>query len=242
LISLHPPNQVSHRAILLLLADLALACNDLSAIHILGIHGPVSGGIFMMLDYAMMALLLGAQAQVVAPQQEMPVVAPAMVQTEVPTVVLKGDTPVELIAPAEVSTATAKPGTVFKLQVNRAIEIDGRKIIPVGTPAFGEVTAAKDSGGLGKSGKMTARLLRIQLGDAEIPIEGELSAKGTGAGSAGVAVLLTGVAGLFHRGNNAKIKAGEILTGFVAEDVVLEMSPRPRRVAIAAEGATAKAP
>jgi hypothetical protein len=192
----------------------------------------------MMLGYTTIALLLGAQVQDVAPQQ----VVPAVVRTDMQTIVLKQDTPVELIATAEVTTATAKPGTVFKLQVNRAIDVDGRKIVPVGTPAFGEVTAAKDSGGLGKTGKMTARLLRIQLGDAEIPIEGELSAKGTGAGSAGVAILLTGVAGLFHRGNNAKIKAGEILTGFVAEDVMLEMSPRPRRIAIAAEGVAAKAP
>ena len=35
------------------------------------------------------------------------------------------------------------------------------------------------------------------------------------------AIVLSGLVGLFHRGNNAKIKAGEIITGFVAEDVML---------------------
>ncbi len=159
---------------------------------------------------------------------------------EVPTttIVLPRDTPIELMAPTEVSTASATAGQMFKLRVNKAVVVGGRTIVPVGTPAFGQVTAARDSGGLGKSGRMSAKLLHIQLGDATIPLEGEMSAKGTGAGSAGVAILFTGWAGFFHRGNNAKIKAGEILAGFVGEDVTLDLSgATPRRVtaAIAAQ-------
>ena len=146
-------------------------------------------------------------------------------------VTLPRDTPVELMAPKEVSTADATAGEIFKLRVNKAIVIDGRTVVPAGTTAFGQVISARDSGGLGKSGRMTAKLLHIQLGEIEIPLEGEMSAKGTGAGSAGLAVLFTGWAGFFHRGNNAKIKAGEILAGFVGSDVVLDMSgPVPRRV------------
>lgn len=146
-------------------------------------------------------------------------------------VTLPRDTPVELMAPREVSTADATAGEIFKLRVNKAIVIDGRTIVPAGTTAFGQVTSARDSGGLGKSGRMTAKLLHIQLGEIEIPLEGEMSAKGTGAGSAGLAVLFTGWAGFFHRGNNAKIKAGEILAGFVGSDVVLDMAgPVPHRV------------
>jgi hypothetical protein len=136
------------------------------------------------------------------------------------------------MAPAEVSTATVTAGQMFRLRVNKAVVVDGRTIIPVGTPAFGQVTAARDSGGLGKSGRMSAKLLHIQLGEVTIPLEGEMSAKGTGAGSAGVAILFTGWAGFFHRGNNAKIKAGEILAGFIGEDVTLDLSgPAPLRVA-----------
>src|SRR3546814_11437499 len=74
---------------------------------------------------------------------------------------------------------------------------------------------------------MTARLLYVQLGNAEIPLDGQTSAKGTGAGSAGVATLFTGLAGMFHRGNNAKIKAGELLSGFIAEDIWLNMAADP---------------
>lgn len=157
--------------------------------------------------------------------------------------VLPRDTPVELMATAEVTTAKAKPGTVFKLRVNRAVEVGGRIVVPVGTPAFGEVITATDSGGLGKSGRMSARLLHIQFGEARIPLEGEVQAKGTGAGSAGVAFAVTlSPLALFHRGNNAKIKAGELLAGFVSKDVSLDLSGTVPRLAQEVATATPAAP
>lgn len=169
------------------------------------------------------AVVAADPARVDMAQPGTPVAAVVPAASNTPVTLLQ-DTPVELMAPTEVSTAKAVAGTIFKLRVNKAIEVGGRVIVPVGTTAFGKVVDASDSGGLGKSGRMTARLLHIQLGQAEIPLEGELSAKGTGAGSAGVAILFTGWAGFFHRGNNAKIKAGEILTGFVAQNVALDLS------------------
>jgi hypothetical protein len=133
-------------------------------------------------------------------------------------VILKRDTPVELLAPSEVRSDKAPAGTRFKLRVNQAVQVDGVTVIPVGTMAYGEVTAAAGSKGLGKSGALSARLLHIELGGRTIPLEGDSSARGMGAGSGGMAVVFAGVVGLFHRGNNAKIKAGEIMTGFVGAD------------------------
>lgn len=176
----------------------------------------------------MIAILLAAAALQAGNGVSAAAPAPA------PTIVrVKRDTPVELMAVNEVSTASVTPGTVFKLRLNRAIAIDGRTVIPVGTPAFGEVTAAQGAGALGHAGTMSARLVRIQFGDASIPIEGQIGEQGTGAGSAGVAILFTGVVGLFHRGNNAKIKAGEIVAGFVSDDVALDLSgPHPRAATV----------
>lgn len=184
---------------------------------------------------ALLVALAGAQDVPVAtdaaatePVVSAPVEAPPAI---VATVLLPRDTPIELMAPSEVSTAKASAGTVFKLRVNKPVEVDGRVIIPVGTPGFGEVISAERAGSVGKKGTMSARLLRIHLGDATIPIEGRVDATGRGAGSAGAAVLLGGIMGLFHRGNNAKIKAGEILMGFTSEDVTLDLSaPAARRV------------
>lgn len=177
------------------------------------------------------------------PTDSAPAVVEASSASTAPTtavqapVLIRRDTPVVLMAISEVSTATAAAGTRIKLRVQQPLSVDGRIIVPVGTPAFGTVVAAEDSGGLGKSGRMTARLQHIRLGDAEIPLDGDVSAKGTGAGSAGVAVIFTGVVGLFHRGNNAKIKAGEILSAFVSEDVLLDLTSTPiKRVAPTASG------
>jgi hypothetical protein len=163
---------------------------------------------------------------------------PVAAATPAPMLVaLPRDTPVELIATREVSTADAKPGTPIKLQVRRPVLIGDRAVIPAGTPAWGEVVTATDAGGLGKSGKMTARLKHIQLGEVAIPIDGEISSKGR-AGSVAGAVLTGGLVGLFHRGNNAKIKAGEIVSSFVAEDIVLDFSGTAVRVPADATVAT----
>lgn len=173
----------------------------------------------------MILLALAAQAAAVTVTPA-PLVGAATTPTSNELVLAK-DTPVELMAPTEVSTADAAPGTLFKLRVNKALQVNGMTVVPVGTPAFGQVTSAVDSGGLGKSGRMTAKLVSIRLGSTDIPLEGETSAKGTGAGSAGVAVLFTGVIGLFHRGNNAKIKAGELLVGYVGRDTTIALPAAP---------------
>lgn len=169
----------------------------------------------------MLSVFVAAQVAAVALQNAAPGPPSPIGAPGTAPVILPRDTPVELMAPSEVTTADAVPGEVFKLRVNKPLIVSGRVVVPVGTPAFGQVVSAVDSGGLGKSGRMTARLVAIRLGATEIPLEGEMSAKGTGAGSAGVAVLFTGIVGLFHRGNNAKIKAGEILAGYVARDVTI---------------------
>jgi hypothetical protein len=143
------------------------------------------------------------------------------------TVTLPRDTPVELMAPTEVTTATAKAGDRFKLRINRAIPLDDGRTIPVGTPAFGEVIEAEKAGSLGRRGTLIARVLHIQYGDVTIPLKGEIGTTGTIAGSLNMAVTLAGPIGLFHRGNNAKIKAGDIFTAYVAEDVVLTLPAAP---------------
>ena len=149
--------------------------------------------------------------------------APTTAQPTAPLFV-KRDTPLELLATKEVTTDNAVAGTRFKLRLNKAVIVNGVTTIPVGTWAHGEVVTASDAGILGRSGKMTARLLYLEYGTVHIPIDGRISSEGSGAGSAGAAVIFSGIAGLFHRGNNAKIKAGEIVNAFVAEDTVLNSS------------------
>ena len=93
---------------------------------------------------------------------------------------------------------------------------------PVGTTAWGEVLEAEKSGNAGKSGTLSAKLLYVDIGGIQVPISGNNDAKGSsGTGETVLGVLALGPLGLFAKGNNAKIKAGELMTGFVEQDTAL---------------------
>lgn len=138
-------------------------------------------------------------------------------------IVIPKDTPVHLMTLTEVTTKTDDVGHRYKLRVDKDVQIDGTTIIPVGTLAWGEVTSAESSGNLGKGGSLTARLLYVELNGQQIPISGDTASTGrTATAETVVSVLSIGLLGLFAKGNNAKIKAGEKTTAFVAEDTILK--------------------
>ena len=139
---------------------------------------------------------------------------------------LPRDTPVHLMVLNEVSTKDHDAGHRFRLRVDKPVVVAGRTLVPAGTPAWGELTEAQSSGNAGKSGKLSARLTHIELGGLAIPIEGGTTADGkSGKGETLLGVLAMGPLGLFAKGNNAKIKAGEKMTAFVAEDTELPDAP-----------------
>lgn len=140
-------------------------------------------------------------------------------------IVLRRDTPVHFMVVSEVTTKTHLAGHRFKLRVDKPVTIDGLIVIPVGATAWGEVLDAKKSGNVGKGGSLEARLLYIESGTIRVPVSGTNAAKGASAGGeTALGVLALGPLGLFAKGNNAKIKAGELMTGFVEQDIEL---PRP---------------
>ncbi|SDD61023.1 hypothetical protein SAMN05444678_11730 [Sphingomonas sp. YR710] len=123
----------------------------------------------------------------------------------------------------EVSTKVARAGDRFVLRVDEDLEIGGIKIVPVGAKAWGEVLGAEESGAVGKAGKLTARLLYVDLPDGRLPLRGEQADSGPGGtGATVLAVVGLGVFGLFTRGTNAKLKAGQIFNGYVAEDMIFD--------------------
>lgn len=133
---------------------------------------------------------------------------------------LRRDTPIHFMVINEVTTKTHCAGHRFKLRVDKPVIVDGIVVIAVGATAWGEVTAATGSGNVGKSGKLEAKLLYVESHGLHIPINGNSSAKGAGGGGeTALGVLALGPLGLFAKGNNAKIKAGELMTGFVDQDV-----------------------
>lgn len=137
-------------------------------------------------------------------------------------IIIPQDTPIHLMVLREVSTKEHGVGHRFRLRVNKPVVMDGETIIPIGAIAWGEVTSAERSGNLGKSGKLSAKLLYVEVGDTNISISGETSDKGnSGTAETVMGVIGLGVFGLFAKGNNAKLKAGELMTAFTLEDTVL---------------------
>jgi hypothetical protein len=166
------------------------------------------------------------QAQIATPSLSTSAADPASTATAgvaAAPLILRRDTPVHLMVMSEVSTKERSAGYRFKLRVNAPVTVSGAIVIPEGTTAYGEVTSAESSGNVGKSGRLSARLLNIDLAGRIIGISGETTASGkSGTGEVVAAVLGIGLLGLFAKGNNAKIKAGELMTGFTTEDFAFD--------------------
>lgn len=145
---------------------------------------------------------------------------------------------VQLMVINEVSTKVAKPGDRFLLRVSTPVLVGDRVIVPAGSSAYGEVISATESGIAGRSGKLATRLLHLEHAGNQIKLSGEPGGAGQGGN---LQIVLATLAltpwGLFARGNNAKLKAGDIVTGYFVEDY-----PQPLQPGIVPVAAPANAP
>ncbi|WP_443216132.1 hypothetical protein [Sphingobium sp. YBL2] len=145
-------------------------------------------------------------------------------------------------------------GQHFRLSVIEPVSVGGQVVIPVGSPAVGEITEVRNKGMWGKSGHLTASLLNVSVNGRQIRLTGTFDDKGV-TGTAGVvaAVAFVPVVGFFTTGTSAKIAAGSQVKGFIGEDVPLvfaEATPSEpvtvpvaaSSVAIAAQSAPTVAP
>jgi hypothetical protein len=159
-----------------------------------------------------------ASAPIVASETQLP----AAPQTPA-TIVLPKGTMVRLMVTKEVNSRDNKPGDRFSLRVDEDVQVQGITIIPVGAKGWGELIDAAGTGGAGKSGKISARLLYVEAKGQRIDLEGQRQATGSGGtGNVVAGVLAFGVFGLFMKGNNASLKAGEILNGYTVTDANFE--------------------
>ena len=192
---------------------------------------------------ASLLLTTGAQAQV------SPAPAQAMTVAPVADNVLRTGTEVQLKLSEPLSTKGKKlrVGQHFQLSVMEAVSVGGNIVIPVGSPAVGEITEVRNKGMWGKSGHLTASLLHVSVNGRQIRLNGTFDDKGV-TGTAGVvaAVAFVPVVGFFTTGTSAQIDAGTQIKGFVGEDVPLvfaaAQSVKPLEVPVAVPAAQVAAP
>jgi hypothetical protein len=116
-------------------------------------------------------------------------------------------------------------GQRFHLTTSEPVMVHGVTVIPVGTPAEGEITDVRNKGMWGKSGHLAARLLYMTVNGRQIRLSGTFDDKGVagGWGAAAVSAFVFLPAGFFMTGTSAKIPAGAVVKSFVDEDVPLAL-------------------
>ena len=169
-----------------------------------------------------------------APVSPMPV-APAPIMAIQPATngyaVLRTGTPVILKLNEELTTKDKKLKTNqhFQMEVAEDVVVDGVVVIPIGTPAVGEITDVRNKGMWGKSGRFAGQILYLTVNGRQIRMNGVFDNKGTagGIGAVAVSAIVFLPAGFFISGTNAKLPIGTPLKGFIGEDVQLSFAAQP---------------
>lgn len=149
------------------------------------------------------------------------------------------EVPLRLSEQLTTKNKAVRVGQRFRMTVAEDIKVDGQTVIPVGSPAMGEITDVRNKGMWGKSGHIGAQILYVQVNGRQIRMTGTFDDKGV-TGTAGVvaAIALIPIAGFFTTGTSANIPSGGSVKGFVNEDVPLSFAaatmPVPLTVAPAA--------
>ncbi len=160
--------------------------------------------------------------------------------------VLPQGTSVRLRTLSPLSSMDNKTGDRFDLEVSEDVLLNGRVVIPRGSPARGEVTMVKKKGMWGKSGKLETRVLSVRANGRDIPLRGTVADKGD-TGTAGVvgSILVLPIAGFFVTGTSASLPQGTGFTGLTESDLPVtfaDQMPPPPAAAVIGTPAPAIAP
>jgi hypothetical protein len=204
---------------------------------------------------SILALAAAAAAQAAVPGaavQSAP--APALVSAPIAapatsSAILRVGTEVPLRLAEQLTTKGKKlrVGDRFHLETSEPVMVQGLNVIPVGSPAMGEITDVRNKGMWGKSGHLSARVLYVTVNGRQIRLSGAFDDKGVagGVGAALVSGLVFLPAGFFMTGTSANVPAGTIIKSFVDEDVPLAIpagAEAPMQVGAPAAMTVAPAP
>lgn len=159
---------------------------------------------------------------------------PAIVATG--QAVLRSQTPIILRMSEELTTKKKKlrVGQRFNLEVAESVVVNGATVIPVGSPATGEITEVRNKGMWGESGYIGAQLVQVRVGDRTIRLTGSFDDKGvTGTGGVVASIVFIPIAGFFTTGTSALIAMGSQIKGYIGEDVPLNFqvsAPQPMNI------------
>jgi hypothetical protein len=186
--------------------------------------------------YAQAQQALSGQGAPVSASSPLPVAPPVAGNA-----VLRTGTAIPLRLEEELTTKgkQLRVGQRFHLTTSEPVLLNGVNVIPVGTPAEGEITDVRNKGMWGKSGHLAARILYMTVAGRQIRLSGTFDDKGSagGVGAVAVSAFVFLPAGFFMTGTSAKVPAGTVVKSFLDEDVPVAMpaaAPGPLPVPVPA--------
>lgn len=205
---------------------------------------------FAALSCALILFASGAQAkttvaQPVAPPIAVSVRAPMQVAPAGPPVLRNGTpVPLRLLETLTTKGKNLRSGYRFRMETVEPVIVNGQVVIPVGSPATGEITEVRNKGMWGKSGKFAGRVLYVIANGRQIRMSGQMDDKGTagGAGAVAVSAIVFLPAGFFMTGTSASLPIGTPVQGFIDEDVALAPAPAATPMVVGAPVAVGGAP
>lgn len=142
--------------------------------------------------------------------------------------VLRAGTEVPLRILEELTTKgkRLRVGQRIRFETAEPVILQSMIVIPVGTPAVGEITDVINKGMWGKSGHLAGRPLYLSVNGRQIRLSGAFDDKGVagGIGAVAVSAIVFAPAGFFMTGTSAKIPVGTIVKAFLDEDVPLQIA------------------
>lgn len=162
----------------------------------------------------------GAPPQPVQPSQQ-PVVATLAPATD-NTLRAGATVSVRLLEELTTEKKLARVGQRFRMEIAEPVMLNGKIVIPAGSPVQGEITSVRNKGMWGKSGHITARVLYATVSGRQVRLSGTFDDKGV-TGTAGVvgSIALVPLAGFFVTGTSARINSGTVIGAYLDEDITI---------------------
>lgn len=171
---------------------------------------------------------------------------PAPAQPAPATITIPALTPVEVEILADLGSNTSHSGDTFPLRLAKPVIINGKVVIPAGTPGEGEVLNARHNSIGGGSGMLMVVARRITVDGRSLRLRstkfGETGDDKTDMVVATSFIPVVGLFTFFTTGGEVKAPSGTHARAKTAEDFTLPAPPDPAPAPDAAPAPSSPAP
>jgi len=185
-----------------------------------------------------------AAATTTAPAAPAGVLAP-LFNASVPTAAgeIPANTVVELELVDPVGSETSHKGDFFKLRVAVPVVVDGKEVVPAGTPAVGQVVHAAKAGAGGKGGELLLAARYLELPSGQVKLRASFGVAGQGHVVASlVTAQFVGPLAMFIRGKHVELPVGSRISARIAPATPASTATAPAPTAASADAAAPASP